>query len=617
MDLLVGISGRPGRACRGGVWGVLGMIWALVSSSTPTVEAAGARPGVLASTPSPVLDLGIPSDCFFSMFGTAGAGRNVFDAHVADMLEALRTDGVLDATLRNLLGSEFEDQAVLERELVTWRRIFANVDWRRLFASEFAVGMRYEYPTIELLALFRINPARRNVVADQLKRVLYGVAALGESDFEIHSDTLDGVETLVVQSTTDPYAQICLGGRKDLIGLSTSSRILRRSLRLLEGGSSDWGLALAPDYSATFADLSGPEDSFRLYLRPSVYFDQLRRLSDVLQGMSEMPDEQQRIRDQLGTVLDTLDIVDVVAASGKARGVRLDADFRIRLTDRARDSSVYSAFGEQPPIQNLARDVGEQATSFLAWNGIDFGAVLRALVRLESAGFLPWNDGDETLSKARDSHAGLDAFLDLLENVDGRVLALTRKPRPGIPPAPILRAELRDPDAAREALARLIGWLKADGGLAVSDSVVAKGKDTAFVVSAAGIELFTVGIQGNELSLGRSLADLESSGDDEGNQSDDVPLLSRLQESGVKLHPSQQLACFVDVDSVRPWMEIVSLLYTRASPDETNLAGGAGRILFELWRKAFDVFETESIGIHRVGDSYHGQWNLELRAREN
>jgi hypothetical protein len=214
----------------------------------------------------------------------------------------------------------------------------------------------------------------------------------------------------------------------------------------------------------------------------------------------------------------------------------------------------------------------------------------------------------------RDTHVGLAAFLDLLETIDGRVLLLSRQGSTGSLPTPTLRAIVGDPDAAREALARFIGWLKSEGSLAVSDSVVAEGKNTNFVVSAAGVELFVVGVFDRELCLGPSLDAVKSSL--AGRKGDaKVRSLARLEESGIDLHPSQQLAGFVDSASVRPWLQMFALLQSARSSGDSSSAA-TGHPLFELWLRMLDVVKTESIGVHRVGDSYHGQWSLELQGRD-
>lgn len=573
-----------------------------------------AEDSALVSSRTPTLGLGIPSDCFFFLESKGDDRRDLFDTRMEELVASFGSDGLLEEVLSGLLGPELKESEGVTEELAVWRRILTAVEWKNLTGKEFAVGMRYDFPTIEVLGLFRVDPAARLRVASQMRRILYGLSAIG-LHLEIQAGRDDGIETLVLQSTEDSQAQLCMSGRHDLIALSTSSKILRRSLRLLDGGSSQSGILLDESFSTAFSELDTPSAGFRLYVRPSAYFGHLRSLSEVLSGPGALASDPQakRIREQLTAVLETLDFVENVAMVGAVSGSRLDVDFRLVLTDGARRSALYSAFGEQPPLPRLQTQVAAEVSSVVAWNGIDFQTVLRGLERLESVGYLSWFAEGKTLTQQREAHGGLDAFLDLLELIEGRVYFLGHETG-GPLPLPVLRVQIGDGDAARDALARIVGWLRSEGNVSVKELSASGGKDTSFVLGVLGeTNLLVVGVFGDELCLGQSVEGINSS---RVVGQKDVAALKRVEAMGLRVEASQQFLSSVESASLRPWIEVIQVA-TRLAGWVAKGEGADQRSTFSLivdfTQKLLDVVDYEGVSVYRVGDSYHGQWVLEAR----
>ena len=50
--------------------------------------------------------------------------------------------------------------STLGREIM--RGILGAIEWKRLFAREVAVGMRFDFPRYELITLFRVDPEARS-----------------------------------------------------------------------------------------------------------------------------------------------------------------------------------------------------------------------------------------------------------------------------------------------------------------------------------------------------------------------------------------------------------------------------------------------------------------------
>ena len=194
------------------------------------------------------LALGIPRDCLFYMHARASERWRSLSRGIESVTDAALQSGLVDEALKGLLRPSLDDPdaETLTEEVKSWRDILGAIEWGRLMARETAIGMRFEFPRYDLLILFRVDPGKRAELSKRIEYALEAIAGLGD-DLEVLRRASGGIESLVVRSRIEPNAELCLGGSSDVIALSTSSRLLRQSVQLLEERSRGWAIAIDED----------------------------------------------------------------------------------------------------------------------------------------------------------------------------------------------------------------------------------------------------------------------------------------------------------------------------------------------------------------------------------
>lgn len=159
---------------------------------------------------------------------------------------------------------------VVRRE--AWLEILSRVDWLSAVASEVAAGARWEGDRADLLVLARLPSGRGGETGEALRRLAYAVASLSPA-LEIVESWGEREKALVLgPSSGPPGASFAIRG--DVLVVSTSPSLLRRSLQLLSGEASELGYAEAPERSEALSSLplepgGGSEGEFELHVRPS------------------------------------------------------------------------------------------------------------------------------------------------------------------------------------------------------------------------------------------------------------------------------------------------------------------------------------------------------------
>lgn len=558
----------------------------------------------LASEATPSLGLGIPESClgYLHVAGEGSWGR--LGSGLDSVGEKLAGGSLPGLLLESILSTRFpaEEEDVLREEAENFEELLEAFPWGRLLGSEVALGLRFEYPRFDLLGLFRMAPADRARAAELLQEILESLAAL-DRDYQIEERSADGRLSLVIRSRAQPQVELCVGARGDVLLVSTSGGLLRHSLQLLEGSSRGRSFPLSEASARLPAVPSGRRIQY--YLEPTRYFEELRRVVEVLEG--ENPDgptaiSAARLRHQLLHVIRTLDLVDWLGGSIQVNEKNLRGDLRIRGTARADASSLIGAFSRGKPAAGL---LPPETKSFGRIGGIRFRTLIRELLEIASGDESEYRQVAEAFEATRKDRPDLGQALGLLETLEGPWIF---HPRAG---GSVLRTRLTDREATAKSLESLAealkplplyGWRKKE---------------------VEGVEVHTVNcplVSGGTLHLAlREDELLVFSGESD-------PLPAPIPAEGVR--PSELLKAMglegdgpATVLELAPWRERIARTLSQAAflgawlgSEESGEARDSARILAGVGQLVRELEFLDRLGlVLRPADGgLEGSWILEL-----
>src|ERR1041384_4957463 len=177
---------------------------------------------------------GIPSDYMIYLRRRANPRREFLrpdlDALGKSLRQAVPADDAADLALA-LFGRKTEGSG-------GFRRLFVSVPWERLFAREWALGIRFDLVVPEgaalesathgdWLALFRVDPSERNEFLLSVRKLFYSLDTLrdparGEPSGSpsVIEGERDGVPTTIL--VENGQVALVAGGQDDVVALSSS-----------------------------------------------------------------------------------------------------------------------------------------------------------------------------------------------------------------------------------------------------------------------------------------------------------------------------------------------------------------------------------------------------------
>jgi hypothetical protein len=444
--------------------------------------SAVALPSGACADGSPHLGLAIPADCFLYFHARRGAAWDSWRTPLGKAWAALREAGVFERLLLpdapagggtkppedTKDGDDGKDGADdgcdpaaggekpaedaegrrPEPEPIPWGKLLGDVDWSALLGREVAFGLRYQFPRIEAVALFRVEPGEREALVSQLVSLIEEVAARSR-DLKLVDRRRGGIRNILVESSQTPEAQFCLGGVEDAIAISTSAPLLRRSLQLLAGESSGASVVLDEGAAAALAALPAGRD-FQLLARPGLYFGEMRKVLEALKSPGESKRAPRQVEEavrRLERFLATFDGLEWAGVAGElaAGGILLEGELRPR---RGLDEHPLAPVFAAPALGALPSRLAGSGASWAALAGLDFAALEEAVRRAIDDGAI--EDG-----AARQSLGPLVAALSRLR---GEAAVLIPAGDGG---GAALAARLRDESESTAALRRWMASLEA------------------------------------------------------------------------------------------------------------------------------------------------------------
>ena len=376
---------------------------------------------------------------------------------LAPFQRALAESGIVDAYLRELsAGVEEESRADFVRNAAHWRKLFARVDWWGLVRRELLFcGRISPAGRFESLLLCRVDRNRRDRQLEALRALLYGLAAIG-TNLELDVADRDGVPTTVLYNRLDYAEQITIGGRDDLIGISTSASFLRQSLALLDRRGRDFGFRASPSFREARARLA-----------------RCRPVVDAAEtGASDGQAGGTPILECIvspGPVFAEVPELDALESwhlrvSAKGRTLAYRQFVLLRDNDK---HLLHPVLQKQKPITDLLSELPVDARRFSLSAGFDPRSAVESALRFASL----WSTSAFFVEDARADLDALGLDEEALEGFSGRRLSLEVSSEKGVL-GRLLWLELADGDAARGRAADTLEKLEkalAEWGGRVSD----------------------------------------------------------------------------------------------------------------------------------------------------
>jgi hypothetical protein len=303
--------------------------------------------------------------------------------------EALQSSGFVDEVSQSLTlallsgdGAEARERGKkrLERESAQWQRILGGVSWWSLLSREGAIALRLDGEQREFLLLFRTAAGETERILAALRQILYGICTRHPT-YEMDSSSHEGESVTVLYELLDPGETLCLAGKGDVILLSSSRLLLKRSLQLLSREGSDVGYDHGRERAADLKNLPSriaPDgrDVLEVHVRPSKLLPEVPALA----GFQSF----------------------VLGADVAGDAIRYSFHFHFApggSPGGSEDAELFrAAFLERPGATFFQRLVPRDALSFAATSGSEPRALGEFLGRLVRQ-LLPEGEGEGLLGK--------------------------------------------------------------------------------------------------------------------------------------------------------------------------------------------------------------------------
>ncbi len=254
---------RPPRDAK--VWATVARAFALslvlpLVAAEPTPDSSQDPPPPSVDSPEPpVLSRAVPSDVSLYFHARLPADSVDGASALVEVGRALSTASFIAPF------ASYLDEVVLARkrraldpELEYWRKLLEKRAWWRLFRGEFFLAGRVEIFRRAWLMGFRVAPGECELFLSTMRELLEAFAAIIPGS-QLDVGQRDGSRVTCLYRMFGPSREFCVAGGNGLILVSTSRNLLRHSMQLLSGESSDVSFALSLAAEVDAADVSSSE----------------------------------------------------------------------------------------------------------------------------------------------------------------------------------------------------------------------------------------------------------------------------------------------------------------------------------------------------------------------
>ena len=358
-----------------------------------------------------------PADAFITVAARGNAERKFLNEYWGAVTDAFWESGIV-TDVWDLLSEEVSEDALAEIEDVKRRfsDLCENIGWSELFEKEFLYTGRFASagPAVPFFYEGAVLGRCRNAEVaaknyNSIKALLQELAKLLEAKtggpvFNLSTDEReDGLTLTRAAIAPAPFIEINLGIRRDMLMITFGTPQIITDLMANMSDAKEAGrLISTPRFKAAFKELPAAEDTV-------VFFDvdrmlgTFRNLANMVERQASTttapaaggpPPEAAQAARVFSLLLKDLSIVDYCATVEWTEGYRTFSDTRTALLDGGRESPVFSVFRADQSIEDFAKFLPKETTSFSVSAGFDLSAVYDYVVN-----FIQKNvpDGDKAI----------------------------------------------------------------------------------------------------------------------------------------------------------------------------------------------------------------------------
>ena len=420
-------SRRPVGLCLAGAF-----LMALLQSLWPA-EAAGES-----------LAAGIPSESILFLHWRNAQDSGFASTYLGHLEQKVADSGFLDAFFRELTEAfPAASRKAYESHVERWSGLVSRIPWWPLVASEVAAGGRVgAQGNLEFILLFRRGP--RHLAGDLLllRELLYAFSASGE-EYELEVGIRNGAATTILQNRLDESDQVAVSAQGNIIGISTSSSLLRRSFQLLSLETLSPGFSQTPGYAKLQDKLELPGGKRSFAGRETARFELVFQPRGVL-------------RDEM-----ILDVIDEYHYVARFSPDGVESRSRTVLSE-GEGNPLRRAIGGQGDAAGLAAAIPAEVSSYSVTSGTDPAGIydfcMELLVNITGKA-----ESAESFEREQ-VRLGVRLQRDILRNLTGRRATVVFAPGGGAPGALPARAFLFETRAGEKAAKAVAGAVEALAG---------------------------------------------------------------------------------------------------------------------------------------------------------
>ncbi len=425
-----------------------------------------------------------PADAFITVAGRGNSEREFLNQYWNGVTAAFWESGIV-TDVWDLITETVPDENLAEIEEIKERfsELCDKVNWGELFEKEMLYSARFAsiapsapamYEGLVIGRLKNAEAASRNyealhAILTELSKLIEAKA--GKPALIVTTESRKDGLTLAKASLPEmPFMEFNVGVRKDTIFITFGSpQILADALTNLSDDKGAKRIIETPRFSTAFATLPAAEDSL-------VFFD-VERMMSTFRGMTAffekaidpapaaqddapakeaVMSEEAMVMKMIGQVLDDASIIDYVATVEWTDGHRVFSDTRTMLRDGATKSPLYGVFGGDAEIDDFAKFVPRESTSFSVTTGFKMEALYDYIVQFVENNAPDGKDMMAEWAKVQKEELKLDIKKDILSLIEGTNISVSMD-RDSVD-----MTKLTDEKKAKLQVQRLVDFVKAN-----------------------------------------------------------------------------------------------------------------------------------------------------------
>jgi hypothetical protein len=418
--------------------------------------------------PSAPLDLrrGIPADAFVAVHGKHNPERDFQRQYYKDVWKTVQETQILEKAVEIVTDAMPEaDVEKAKSVLNELAEASAPIDGEAILnASELAYGQVQQVPSAHHLFLIRLTPEAAAGCEEGVKNLMRLVEKYSEGKLPVETAE-EGEATLTTLNVpSDMALRPTVARLDDVLLLSTSEELARRSLGMLAGGQGESKFD-DPRLKEALSRLPEPEDALVFY-DAKLQFSTMRGLGDFIREQAAADPNMERAGERFAKlielVFDEMAVLDYEVTVEYTEGNQNRTAVYGKVLPGAQRKLLAKVFGSNKPFTEWQTWVPAEALAYSLNTGANLHPAYERIIAVAKEHFpevKPHLERFEQLQEKHDIH--LDR--DILQAFSGETVSVSL---PAATPSvlggqdSVLALRCHKPDRIRELLHRLFDHLR-------------------------------------------------------------------------------------------------------------------------------------------------------------